>query len=470
MEQPQFEKTFENWRTVARDLLIRAVRPEDVQWDDRPSLFSFEVDQNNLVPRPGRGLSADASPTVGAEYFELAKSVSLARDEDRWALLYRLLYRQRFENPHLLKISVDPDVLRAQLLKKSVQRDIHKMHAFVRFKKSQIDGEEFYVAWHKPEHLIVRAATPFFVRRFGDRPWSIFTPYESAHWNLEDLTFGPAMEQHEFHARDEWDEVWKTYYKSIFNPARIKVKAMKAEMAPKYWSSMPEAALIPQLIREAPVRLQSMAKNHREAAIVDTAAPLESLRESSKVCKACPLYEKGTQTVFGIGRRTSKIMIVGEQPGDEEDLAGLPFVGPAGQVLMKALAEAGLSRDDVYLTNAVKHFKWTPQGKRRLHQKPNGREMNACKPWLEAEIAQVQPEVIIALGATAGTAVLGRLPKVSSERGKVISNLKIAPAVIVTWHPSAVLRSITDTEAEQRLEDLRADIMLAVQFILSRKK
>ncbi len=352
MEQPKFQKTFESWRKAARDLIIRKVPPEEIQWDERPSLFSLNLgfDQSNQAPTSSR--TRGEHPTVSAEYIELAKSVSLARDEDRWALLYRLLYRQRFENVHLLKIAVDPDVLRAQLLKKAVRRDIHKMHAFVRFKKSQIDGEDFYLAWHKPEHLIVRAATPFFARRFGDRPWSIFTPDESAHWNLEMLTFGPAMEQHEFHARDEWDEVWKTYYKSIFNPARIKVKAMKAEMAPKYWSSMPEAALIPQLIREAPARLQSMAKNHREAAAVDPTASLESLRESSRTCRACPLFENGTQTVFGNGRREAKIMIVGEQPGDQEDIAGLPFVGPAGKVLMKALADAGVSKDDIYLTGS----------------------------------------------------------------------------------------------------------------------
>ncbi len=464
LEQPQFEKTFESWRTAARDLVLREVHPEEIHWhEDTPSLFSLNSNSDKKFSAGSRPL------TVSADFLSLAKTVSFARDEGRWALLYRILFRLRIENPNLLQIAVDPDVLRAQLLKKSVSRDIHKMHAFVRFKKSEIDGEELYLAWHKPEHLIVHAAAPFFVRRFGDRRWSIFTPDESAHWNLETLTFGPGMEQHAFQTRDEWDEVWKTYYKSIFNPARIKVKAMKAEMAPKYWSSMPESALIPELIRDAPARLQSMAKNHREAAVVDPTASLKSLKESAKSCKACPLYKTGTQTVFGSGQRISKIMIIGEQPGDQEDLAGLPFVGPAGKVLMKALADAGVSVDDVYLTNAVKHFKWTPQGKRRLHQKPNGREMNACKPWLEAEIAQVKPEIIIALGATAGTAVLGRLPKISTERGRIISDLTIASAVIVTWHPSAVLRSTTDDEARRRLEDLRSDIELAAQFVRGRE-
>ena len=162
----------------------------------------------------------------------MSEAVAYARDEDRWSLLYRILYRLQHENSALMNVVVDPDILRASGLCKSVRRDIHKMHAFVRFKRALIDGNEVYVAWHRPEHLTLKPGAPFFARRFGDRRWSIWTQEESAHWDLEKITFAPGMEQHEFLTKDNWDDVWKTYYKSIFNPARIKIKMMKQEMTP----------------------------------------------------------------------------------------------------------------------------------------------------------------------------------------------------------------------------------------------
>ena len=445
---------------MARELLQAGTAPSAIQWNEsRPSLFSLD----EVTPVNSSGILQRIN--VPKEFLEMAEAVAYARDEDRWQLLYRILFRLHFENPNLLKISVDSDILRAELLKKSVRRDIHKMHAFVRFKKSEVDGHEVYLAWHRPEHLTVRPGTPFFARRFGDRRWSIFTPDGSAHWDLETLTFGGGMEQHEFNTRDDWDEVWKTYYKSIFNPARIKVKMMKSEMSPKFWSSMPETSLIHQLIREAPQRLQEMAKNKNLSAAVDERHSIVELRESAKSCRACPLYAQATQTVFGDGDERADLMIVGEQPGDQEDLAGHPFVGPAGEILATAMASAGITRESVYLTNAVKHFKWKPQGKMRLHQKPSGREMHACKPWLEAEIARVRPKVILALGTTAATAVMGRLPKISAERGKIFTDLKIAAAVIISWHPAAILRASSDAESRQRLEQLNQDISLAAGAI-----
>lgn len=455
MIQAQFDKTFEGWREVAREYLRKNVGPSEIHWnDDVPSLL-FEEPVTRAEKTP-------ASPKVPAEFMEIAQAVAYARDEDRWNLLYRLLFRLQHENRDLLKILVDPDVHRVLMLKKSVRRDIHKMHAFVRFKEATRDGEPLYLAWHKPEHLIVRPAAPFFVRRFGDRRFSIFTPEESAHWDLKNLTYGPGMEQHEFDARDDWDEVWKTYYKSIFNPARLKLKAMRAEMSPKYWASMPETALIADLVREAPKRLQEMAANQNHAAHVAPNATLHDLSLEARLCTACPLHLRATQTVFGVGPENAEIMIVGEQPGDEEDKSGLPFVGPAGDILEQALASAGLKRETVYITNAVKHFKWTPRGKTRLHQKPNGSEMHACKPWLDAEIERVKPKVILALGATAATAILGRLPKISAERGRVIDNLKSAPVVIVSWHPAAILRAFDEADRQTKAAELGEDIRLAV--------
>lgn len=459
MIQAQFEKTFDGWRSEARKFISQAISPAEIHWSQEAlSLFSMESSSYSLSVKK-------TVPRVPPEFMDLAKTVSHARDEERWSLLYRILYRLLNENPNLLKMSVDSDIQKAHLLRKSVSHDIHKMHAFVRFKKSIIDGDEIYLAWHRPENLIVRAATPFFARRFGDRRWSIFTPDESAHWDLKNLTFGPGMQQRDFLTTDDWDEVWKTYYKSIFNPARIKIKMMKSEMAPKYWSSMPETSLIRDMIREAPQQLQKMAANQNRAAEVKSNLSWPQLRAEAVKCTACPLYANATQIVFGEGPENAEIMIVGEQPGDQEDAAGAPFIGPAGEILKEAMMKAGVAREEIYLTNAVKHFKWAARGKLRMHQKPAGSEMHACKPWLEAEIALVKPKVIIALGTTAATAIIGKLPKISEERGQIISNLKIAPAVIISWHPAAILRSSSSDEATERKNQLAADIELAKKTI-----
>jgi uracil-DNA glycosylase len=176
------------------------------------------------------------------------------------------------------------------------------------------------------------------------------------------------------------------------------------------------------------------------APLVPDPPSLPALREAARGCRACPLWERGTQTVFGAGPAQAEVMFVGEQPGDEEDLSGAPFVGPAGRLLDAALAEAGIVRRAVYVTNAVKHFKWEPRGKRRIHQKPSAGEVRACHPWLEAEIAAVRPRAIVCLGATAAQALLGRTFRVTAHRGELLSSA-LAPVVMATVHPSSILRA-----------------------------
>lgn len=213
----------------------------------------------------------------------------------------------------------------------------------------------------------------------------------------------------------------------------------------------------------------------RPRRVVSTAAELippkptlPRLREAAATCKACDLWQRGTQTVFGEGKKGARVLFVGEQPGNDEDLAGRPFVGPAGKLLDKALAEAGIARDEVYVTNVVKHFKWEPRGKRRIHAKPNSQEIRACRPWLEAEIALVQPEVIVCLGATAAQALLGSGFRVSQRRGEVISS-SLAQAVVATIHPSAILRAPDD--ATRRAERMRfVDDLKAVAAVLQREE
>ncbi len=477
----KFESDFESWRKEARRLLQLQIKPFEIEWSQSEgnlSLFeNFEA--NNISPPVAADKEHDKEHykeqrpqtkiSVTREFLEMAELVACARDSDRWSLLYRLLYRIHFENPKLLQIVIDPDVHKALGLMKSIRKDIHKMHAFVRFKKAAVNGLDIYLAWHRSEHFILRLTAGFFVRRFGDRPWSIFTPDLSAHWDGEIVKYADGIEQHEFPHTDSFDDLWKTYYSSIFNPARIKIKAMKAELPTKYWQSLPEAQIIQQLVREAPARLQRMAQNQNHRAQVPKTENWQQLKAAALNCNGCPLRQQATHLVFGEGPEQSELMIVGEQPGDSEDLQGRPFVGPAGQLLDECLKTAGLNREHIYLTNAVKHFKWKPvetgNGKMRLHQKPSGSEMHACKPWLEAEITSVKPRVILALGATAATSIRGRLPKISEERGQIFHNSPLASFVLLSWHPSAILRSSTAQEAAERKLQLIADLRLAASCL-----
>jgi DNA polymerase len=191
------------------------------------------------------------------------------------------------------------------------------------------------------------------------------------------------------------------------------------------------------------------------AALVPPRPSLKKLRETAAGCKACPLWKTGTQTVFGAGSPKSRVMFVGEQPGDQEDKAGEPFVGPAGKLLDQALEEAGIDRSLAYVTNVVKHFKWKGQGKRRIHQKPNWSEVGACLPWLQAELAVVEPDVLVCLGATAAQALLGRQFRVTRQRGEPVES-DLAPVVIATVHPSSILRSDDrDAELAAFVDDLK---------------
>ena len=195
---------------------------------------------------------------------------------------------------------------------------------------------------------------------------------------------------------------------------------------------------------------------------------LKAFREAAAHCKGCDLWERGTQTVFGEGARRAEVVFVGEQPGNEEDLSGQPFVGPAGRLLDDALTAAGIARDETYVTNVVKHFKWEPRGKRRIHKKPNAREIRACRPWLEAEIALVKPKVIVCLGATAAQALLGAQFKVTKQRGQFIES-NLAPYIMATVHPSSILRAPDDEtrhlEKHQFIDDLKR-----VAAVLSKTK
>ena len=202
-------------------------------------------------------------------------------------------------------------------------------------------------------------------------------------------------------------------------------------------------------------------------ASVPETSSLSTLAKAARGCTACHLYLRATQTVFGEGLKGARFMLLGEQPGDQEDLAGKPFVGPAGKLLHRALEEAGIDRGEVYVTNTVKHFKWEPRGKRRIHQKPNSREIAACRPWLEAELRLVKPELLICLGATAAQSIFGSAFRVTRERGKVL-NSELAPRVVVTVHPSSVLRQPDEKSREREYQHFVADLGAARKAVFKR--
>lgn len=429
-------ESFSEFRDVARRLLSADISPDRIIWCN--SLFE------DAIP------AAVAVASVPKEYVELAEIISLHRDPGKWALLYRVLFRITHGERQLLRIDIDDDVRALRLMEKALRRDMHKMTAFVRFRRVEGSDPEHFVAWHRPDHLIVERMAPWFRNRFGSMRWSILTPDRSAHWDLQSLTYGPGVPRSEAPEGDALEDLWKDYYRSIFNPARVKVKAMKAEMPVRHWATLPEAEIISDLLVKAEERVVTMAKEQKgsAAAFVPATRDILKLSQAAHNCHGCDLYEHATQVVFGEGPHNARVVMVGEQPGDEEDTQGHPFIGPAGRLLNKAMQEAGLDREKIYVTNAVKHFKFVERGKRRIHAKPTGVEISACRPWLEAELMALQPSLVVCLGATAAQSLMGRDFRITSERAKFFPH-RWAKELVATIHPSAILRTPPERYEEE---------------------
>lgn len=454
----QSPNDFAEWRGMARALLSAGVGPEQVTWLEPGSeggLFGAD-DAASVGDRP--------VGSVPPAFIELAQQAINHADPERFGLLYRFLWRL-LEDRALMEVASDPDLARLTRMASAVRRDSHKMKAFVRFKAIADDsGLERYAAWFEPEHYTLEMTAPFFARRFDGMMWAIITPYRSAYWDGESLAFGSGGRKSDVPREDAVEDDWKTYFSSIFNPARLKVAMMKSEMPVKYWRNLPEAELIAPLIRGArqmeaemieraasqpPSRhVRQQARDMEVAAEATELTSLADARAAVQGCRRCPLYEHATQAVFGEGPEHADVMFVGEQPGDQEDLAGKPFIGPAGKVLDAAVQKVGIDRERVYVTNAVKHFKFEPRGKRRIHQRPDGGEIQACKFWLNLEIGFVRPKVIVALGATAAQSLLGKAVTIGKLRGAPIA-LDDGTVLFVTNHPSYLLR-IPDAEGRAR--------------------
>ena len=463
MRQVVIEPSFEAWRDAARALLIESVEPDQVEIFDRETPQTLGLPFGE-APLPVQKVEA-GTIFVPKAFVEAAQIVSRHASPARWQLLYRLLWRLQSERM-LLHVEIDNDVAELKRMEAQIRRDLHKMHAFLRFRQVKDDaGEEHFIAWYRPDHDILALASPFFQERFPTMRWSILTSRQSIHWDPESrtLTWADGLPREAAPQDDELEEMWRSYYKSIFNPARLNPHPMRSEMPVRYWQNMPELQLLPQLMTQAGGRTDAMIKSQKAETAEAYLPPqhtLPALSQALPHCRGCELYCYATQAVFGEGHTHAKLMLVGEQPGDEEDRKGQPFVGPAGKVLNRVVEELGLDRSTMYVTNAVKHFKFVERGKRRLHQSPRLSEVTACRPWLLAELQAVQPAVVVCLGATAAKSLLGAKFALMKERGRLVTS-PYAERVVATIHPSAVLRAMDPQGSEQLYEFLRQDLLFA---------
>lgn len=445
----------EGFRRGVRALVAKGVPPEEVIWtaEGMPTLFP--------------DLRCDTAPAIALPRaaHELIRLVVCHRDPARYGLLYHMVWRLLHGERHLLEIASDPLVLRLERMAKSVRRDLHKMHAFVRFRRVEPDGQEFFVAWFEPDHFILEATAGFFVERFHALNWSILTPIGAIHWDRSELRFGPPARRADAPSGDDFEAGWRAYYESAFNPARLNLAVTRGHMAKKYWKNLPETAAIPEMIRTAPSRVREMIE--REAAMPAHRNPAKavaamaeqeprSLEELNRLIAAAePMVEGGKRAVLGEGPVSAAIAFVGEQPGDQEDLQGRPFVGPAGQLFDRVLAEVGIDRRKAYVTNAVKHFKYSPRGKRRLHQRPTAGEVTHYRWWLKKEIDLVGPRLVVAMGATAVLALAGKPLPVNANRGEFRFDNRRG---FITVHPSYLLRIPDQAEKARAYDAFRDDL------------
>ncbi|MBK4734029.1 UdgX family uracil-DNA binding protein [Noviherbaspirillum pedocola] len=458
--------SFAQWRDAARALLGAGVAPHEVSWQAAHADSLFGDDAGGEPTR--QDLPAGAPLSLPASLLKMLEEAAAFRDGERWAFLYRVLWRWRQGDCAVLS-PADADGARLAAMVKAVRREMHHMHAFLRFReRPQALGAPRFVAWYEPEHDILALGAAHFMHRMGRASWLIATPAGSAASDGEHLRFGAAPATRPQRPDDVTEALWLTYYRSICNPARLNTAAMEMHMPVRYWKNLPEAALIPNLVSRAATGARRIAQagevGQREGAQVRVdaarAQPLRELPSALDACRNCDLWRHATQAVPGAGPESARLMIVGEQPGDAEDIAGLAFVGPAGRLLGTAMNEAGVSRDAAWMTNAVKHFKFEPRGKRRIHKTPAQAEVDACGHWLRAEIAAVKPRVILALGATATRAVLGGAPaSMANMQGRAIAQGDLI--VIPAWHPSYVLRLAEPQAQEAARRELVAALRLA---------
>ncbi len=439
--RPLLVQTFAEWREAARELLAFEIAPHAVNWmahEVDGDLFSATAPLEPAAAPAAIDLAHAHPPLhLPRKLMDMLQSAACYRVDDRWAFLYRVVWRWQ-QGDHEVLSAADQDGSRLHAMVKAVHREEHDMHAYIRFReRPEAEGAPRFVAWFEPAHDVLPQVAQHFVSRMGRISWMIATPDASVLWDGEALhNTGPLMRS-AADLDDAGEALWLTYYRSIFNPARLNADVAEAV-------------------------------GHRRGATIPIAAgktpPQGEEPSTLDQCRRCDLWQHATQAVGGAGPKRARIMLVGEQPGDQEDLAGKPFVGPAGKLLDHIMDEAGIDRRKVYLTNAVKHFKWEPRGKRRLHKTPAQREIEACSYWLDQELAQEQPEVIVALGSTALKAVLGTSHVTLKDTlGKPIRHG--GRWVVTVYHPSYVLRVPDDDMKAQAMAVMVDGLKLAKRLL-----
>ena len=436
-------QSFDEWRAAARELIARKVPPAEVAWH-------AQTDGGDLFSTAPEATDASAPMLrLPRQLVELLQAAACFNVHDRWAFLYQVLWRWQL-GQHDVISPADADGARLHAMAKAVRREEHDMHAYVRFReRAESDGAPRFVAWFEPTHEVLPQVARHFARRMGSTSWMIATPAASMLWDGTTLHAGPALLRGAADIDDAGEALWLTYYRSIFNPARVNADLLHSHIPARFWKNLPEGAIVPAMVSGAANgerrtgQTASVGQRGGAAMIpitAERAQPARELPTTLDQCRRCELWKSATQAVPGTGPEQARIMLVGEQPGDLEDLAGLPFVGPAGALLEQAMQEAGMARDSIYLTNAVKHFKWEPRGKRRLHKTPAQREILACHGWLDEEIRRVQPQVIVALGGTA-------LKSLLQDGAASMTPLLGTPIehegrwLVTVYHPSYVLRA-----------------------------
>ena len=422
------ETDWEGWRHAARTLVLEGVEPATLTWSVG----------GEILARP----NATGGFQVPRTLVTLAALAIQARHPDRFGLLYSLVWRIN-AGEKLLEDDADPDISLARRMAQWVRADAHRMRTNMRFLPSPENGSIRLLGWYQPAHFVLAANAQLIVRRFPNLALSIVTPDGAAHWDGSSLLFGSGLR------RAEDDEAlrtwWETHRDTLLEQATPDVSVPEAEALDETPRPPDRPALGPVVLHVAPN------------------PSLQREEKGASTCQRCPLYQPATQTVFGEGPGDAAVMFVGEQPGDQEDTIGRPFVGPAGQMMDRAMEEAGIDRRTIYVTNAVKHFKFTPRGKRRIHQTPEVPEIQACGFWLDQERSHVRPRLLVLMGGSAARAVLGRAVTISRERGRPIQ-MPDGQTVFVTVHPSFLLR-IPDAAAKAREYDAFVRDLKAVRAL-----
>jgi len=462
--QPLLVETFAEWREAARELLVHDVPPELVTWSTPYAggdLFSGAPptaeqphnpsdlpppasDQARHGPKQG---PKHGAPSIPRSLMDMLQSAACCRVPDRWAFLYRVIWRWQ-QGEHEVQSPADEDGARLNAMVKAVRREEHDMHAYIRFRERPAEaGPPRFVAWYEPRHDVLPQVAEHFISRMGKVSWMIATPEASVLWDGQTLhNTGPLVKNSD-DLEDTGEALWLTYYRSVFNPARLNADVMRQHITADRWKNLPEGKIVPHMISEAAMGARKIGQYEAVGQRKGTTIPIApedaqpERQQPSKLdeCRRCELWQFATQAVGGEGPKKAKIMFVGEQPGDQEDLAGQPFVGPAGKLLDRVCEAAGVDRETIYVTNAVKHFKWEPRGKRRLHKTPAQKEIEACHYWLDKELAHVKPTVIVALGATALKSVM-RTANVTLKNSMGKPVFHEGHWIVTTYHPSYVLR------------------------------